>query len=47
MQACKQSKRYRALYAPKCDGGRVCETCAAKWQAKQRAMAKLKTRVAK
>lgn len=37
MIKCEAADRYEAVYPPRCDGGKACEACVAKWQAAQQA----------
>lgn len=37
MQKCKYADKYKAMFPPKCNNGKGCETCRMKWQAKNRA----------
>jgi hypothetical protein len=47
MLRCQNFERYQAIYPPKCDGGRGCEACKAKWQAIARAKARKQERMNK
>lgn len=45
MLKCKYADKYQAKHPPKCDGGRGCEACKAKYAAIGRAMARKRERV--
>lgn len=47
LMKCTSADKYKALYAPRCNGGKGCEACLRKWESKQRALARRKVRVAK
>lgn len=47
MLKCKNADRYKALRPPRCDGGRVCETCRAKWESINRARSRKLERMRK
>lgn len=36
MKKCKNADAYQAIYPPRCNGGKPCDACVAKWQAAQR-----------
>lgn len=43
MAKCRYADKYKAIFAPRCNGGRACDACSAKWQTAQD---KAKTRAA-
>lgn len=45
MLECKNSKKYNAKQPPKCEGGRGCESCRAKYAAVARARARKAERI--
>lgn len=47
MLMCKNFKNYQAIRPPKCDNGRGCEACRAKWESINRARAKKLERIRK
>ena len=40
MYKCKYADEYKAERPPRCDGGRGCDVCKAKWEGKNRARAR-------
>ena len=45
MQTCKSFKTYKAEQPPKCNGGRGCDACRAKYEAVHRARARKNERM--
>lgn len=45
MQKCKYADNYKAEFPPKCNQGKGCEICRARWQAKNRATMRRQYRI--
>lgn len=47
MAKCRYADKYKALHPPRCNGGRACDACKARWQtAQQRAITRAAVKVA-
>lgn len=47
MLKCKYYEQYKAINPPRCDSGRGCEACKAKWQSIARARARKQEKINK
>lgn len=45
MLKCTYADKYKAIYPPRCNGGKGCEACKQKWESINRARAKKLERI--